>query len=309
MPRPPKRWVLLALRATVGLMVLLASERASAFTYIVQPGDTLAGIAERFYGRIQNEKLLVVANALDALGGTKISAGMRLEVPALTYVRIGSGHKWKDLAARLLGGKHRAHALADANDSKPWLPPPADAEIVVPYNLRFVSTGNDTIVGLAYRFLGDRRKAWMLDQYNDRKGRRLNRGDIVLLPMVDIELTEAGKQAATAARLLARKQGGGEQRAIQAQVTEELPQLTAHVRSGRYIEALKLGLSFTSRGSLTQPQRAKVHRLLLETYVALGANGLATESCRLWLKSDPEAELDPIMLSPKIVEACRRIPR
>ena len=35
---------------------------AGAFTHIVQPGETLASISERFYGKIQNETLLVVAN-------------------------------------------------------------------------------------------------------------------------------------------------------------------------------------------------------------------------------------------------------
>ena len=288
------------------VLPLALSSHANAFSYVVQPGDTLAGLAERFYGKIQNERLLVVANALDAQGGSKIVPGMRLEVPALTYVRIGSGQKWKDLAHSLLGGEHRAHALAEANDSKAWLFPPADAEIVVPYNLRIVATGNETVVGLAYLYLGDRRKAWMLDHYNERKGRRLTRGDVLLLPLVDIELTEAGKQAATRAELLASKEAGGAERAAQARVQRELPELHADVRAGRYLDAVRRGLGFLSLGELTKPQRARIHRQLLEAYVALGATGHAAESCRRWSLEAPDAKLDPVWLSPKIIDACER---
>ena len=68
---------LLALSTLVG--------HAQAFTHIVADKDTLASIAERYYGRIQFEKLLVAANDLDARGGSPIVRGMRLEVPALGH--------------------------------------------------------------------------------------------------------------------------------------------------------------------------------------------------------------------------------
>jgi hypothetical protein len=41
----------------------------------------LAQIAERSYGRVEMEQLLVAANGLDAGGGIPIVPGMRLEVP------------------------------------------------------------------------------------------------------------------------------------------------------------------------------------------------------------------------------------
>lgn len=288
------------------LTLLFWSAPALAFTHIVQAGETLAGIAEKFYGKIQHEKLLVVANGLDVQGGVGITAGMRLEVPALTYLRIGRGHTWKELSTRLLGGEHRAHALAEANNSKAWLFPPEDSEIVVPYNLRFVCTGKETVVGLAYLFLGDRRKAWMLDQYNDRKGRRLVRGETLLLPIVDISLTEAGQEAASQASLLVSKQAGGADRAAQAKVRTELPLLTADVRAGRYVDAVRRGLIFLSLGALTREQRGQIQRALLESYAALGATGLAAEACGLWRKEDPRAKLDPVQLSPKLIDACER---
>lgn len=282
------------------------SPRAEAFTYIVQKGDTLAGIAERFYGKLQNEKLLVVANSLDAKGGTKIVPGMRLEVPALTFVRIDKGYTWKTLAAQLLGGEHRAYALAEANKSSAWLFPPTDAEIIVPYSLRFVATGEETVVGLAYRFLGDRNKAWMLDQYNEREGRPLVRGDVILLPVVDIELTEAGKLAALESTVLTQKQAGGADRAAQSRVAAELPKLQADVRSGRYVEAVNRGVRLHAEGQLAKAQRAEINRQLLEAYVALDQLDLAAEACRLWRKDDQAARLDPVQLSPKLIGACEK---
>ena len=85
------RW--LAALGTASLF--FAGSPARAFTYVVAPGDTLAAIAERYYGRIQQERLLVAANFLDARRGTPIVPGMRLEVPALGHHRIAHGETWE----------------------------------------------------------------------------------------------------------------------------------------------------------------------------------------------------------------------
>lgn len=294
--------------STLGVALLLSlstlSRPAAAFTYIAQPMDTLAALAERFYGKIQNERLLVAANALDVQGGVRIVAGMRLEIPAVNYVRISRGETWKDLAAKYLGGEHRAFALADANGSKPWLPPNADAEIIVPYNLKVVATGNESIVGIAYRYLGDRKTAWMLDNYNQRKGRRLQRGEVVLVPLVDIELTESGKQAARWADALLQQQVAGAARDAQLRAEREIPRLASLIQSGRYLEAVNHGIELSSGPPLARPQRARVARAMLEAYVALGAEGRAKQACADWLEADPNAKLDPVQLSPKILVVC-----
>jgi hypothetical protein len=102
-------------------------------------------------------------------------------------------------------------------------------------------------------------------------------------------------------------QGGGEERKAQAKVNSELPELIADIRQGRYVEAVRLGSAFLASGHMSQPQRAKIQRLLLEAYVALGVDGRATEACEQWLKEDPEANLDPIEMSPKLLKACQRL--
>jgi hypothetical protein len=292
----------LALLTLLGLA--LSSAPTSAFTHIVQPGETLAAISERFYGKIQNETLLVVANGLDQQGGIPIVPGMRLEVPAVTYFHIDRRRTWKELALELLGGEQRAYVLAQANGSKAWLFPELDSEITVPYNLRVVATGDETIVGLAYRFLGDRKLAWQLDQYNARGGRRLERGEVVLLPLTDVELTEQGKQAAKRSVELAALQTGGQDQAAQKSVETELPELAADVANARYVEAVERGTRFLQRGNLTRSQLGRIHRLLLEAHAALSVIGRAAESCSEWFRYDPQAKLDPVRLSPKLIAAC-----
>src|SRR5262249_35269957 len=140
----------------LGACVALGASRASAFPHVVKKGETLAEIAERLYGKIELEQLLVAANGLEAApGATPILAGMRLEVPAVTPRRVAAGETWAGLAEELLGDPVRSDVLAIANGSMPWMPPADGLEILVPYNLRYVVGSNESLLTVAYRFLGE----------------------------------------------------------------------------------------------------------------------------------------------------------
>lgn len=294
------REIALALGAVVTL-----SAPASAFTHVVAPGETLASIAEKIYGRIQYERILVAANELDVQGGLSIVPGMRLEVPAVSYQRVKKGDTWQTIAAERLGSPKRADALSLANGTNPWLPVEEGAEIVVPYNLRLIVVSPETLPNVAFRYLGDAKKAWALSQYNGRSGIELGRGDVVLVPLTDLPLTEEGKREALLAGTAEASEGRGETRAGQRKVSSELPALIADVRGGRYVDAIRRGTSFLSTAELTSPELAVIHRQLLEAYVALDATGLASAECDAWRKSDPGASLDPTFVSPKILRACQ----
>lgn len=301
--REPKLLTLLG----SGLLLSLSAD-ARGFTHVVQKGDTLASIAERYYGLIQHEKLLVAANGLDARGGAPIVLGMRLEVPALSHRRIKKGDTWADLATVHLGAPHRADVLSMANGSSPWLPPAEGAEILIPYNLPVMVTNADTIVSIAQKYMGDPNKAWVLDHYNGLKGKKLVPGDIVLVPLTELALTEDGKKSVAESNPLLCSQAAGETRDKQRKVQAELPALTADVKSGRYVDAVGRGNRFLSVGSqLTTEQLAGVHRQLLEAYAALEAPGLARAACAEWRKLDTKATLDPVTMSPKLLEACAEV--
>ncbi len=284
--------------------VLGAGGDAGAFPHVVKKGETLAQIAERTYGRVEMEQLLVAANGLDAGGGIPIVAGMRLEVPALGHHRVTAGQTWAGLALELLGDERRSDVLAAANGSMPWLTPADGQEIVVPWNLRVVAGGNDSLLTIAYRYLGERDKAWMLDGYNHRRGEPVRRGDVVLVPLSDLGLTAEGKLEAASAGALVRAEGAGKARDAQRRAEAELPQLAAEVRAGRWVDAISRGNRILGYGDLARPEVASVQRALTEAYVALDALGLAETACTAWREADPAAPLDPVELSPKILRAC-----
>ncbi len=283
---------------------LCASAPAFAFTHVVQKGETLAGIAERLYGRIQYEGIIVHANALDACGGTPIIAGMRLEIPAVSHRRVSVGETWATIAKELLGDERRGEVLAQVNGGKPWVPPEIGAEIVIPYNLRFIVRQTDTIVSIASRFFADKESAWMLDRYNDIDGHALRRGDVVLVPLTDLPLTDAGKAEASPSEAATRSEAAGAAREAQRKTAAELPMLFGEVRGGHYLDAIIRANRLLALGELSQPQVADINRVLVEAYVALDAVGLAASACSNWRKADTTVTLDPLLLSPKIVSAC-----
>ena len=291
--------------ATAGLLCTLAvTSDVAAFPHVVRAGETVAAIAEHMYGRVELERVIVAANGLGGRRGSAIVPGQRLEIPAVGYHKVLPGDTWQSVADVAPLGIAEGGVLARLNDSQPWLSPEVSREIVIPYNLRFVASVGDTTQTVAYRFLERRDEAWVIASYNRLDRARLRQGEIVLVPLTDLVLTDAGKQAALDAGALVRTEAGGTAREAQQQASTELPRLATDVRRGRYIEAVARGSALLAREGLSQPQLAETQRYLTEAYVALDATGLAANACAEWRRYDPAAVLDPIELSPKIIDAC-----
>jgi hypothetical protein len=294
-----------AVVGAVAAAAVAASGDAGAFQHIVKPGETLAQVADRVYGDSKRETVLVGANALDVQGGTVISAGMRLEVPAPGHHTVIQGETWADLALYWLGTNDMARneLLAHANKGVPWVPPVEGQEIEIPAVLTYIAGEGETINGVAQRFWGDGARGWELNSYNHREGVPVRRGEVVLVPMPGLRLSEAGRAEARAA---AERDGasGGMALEQQRKADAELPQLLADVRYGRYAEAVARGNRLLGGGALTHPQLAVVHRALLEAYVAIDARAPAAAACAAWRSPEPNAVLDPVRVSPKIRAAC-----
>lgn len=282
------------------------STDAGAFTHVVSQGETLAQIAIKVYGTPRFEIAIAGANALDAHGGSAIVAGQPIEIPAPAHHRVQEGETWFGIARVFLGDNRRGEVLARANSAVAWVPPVANQEIEIPAVVAHIAAENETMAGLAQRYLGDPNKAWVLDAYNFRKGdQKLLRGDIVLVPLLDLALTEQGKKEARAAAERTRSEGGGQAYEAQRRAEADIPPLFADVRAGRYVDAVAKGNRLLGSGELTKPQLASIHRALLEAYVALEAPGLAAGACAAWkANSGGDVRIDARSTSPKIRAAC-----
>ena len=286
------------------LAAVLAASNAHGFVHIVRPGETLSQISTRVYGNARLELVIADANALDVQGGSGIVAGMRLEIPACSFHRVLERETWPSLAREYLGDSGRADELALINGGLAWIAPSPEQEVKLPYVLTHIAAEGDTTTKLAHRYLGDANWGWKIDAFNGRKEWKLVRGDVVLVPLAELDLTDAGKAEAAQAQTRDRSQAAGASLELQRKVDAELPPLLADVRAGRYVEAVGRGNRLLGLGELSRVQLATIHRALLEAYVALEAHGSAAAACTDWLKNEPHPVLDPLLVSPKIRAAC-----
>jgi len=271
---------------------------ASVFVHTVRAGDTLASIAQKYYGDPARESVLVMENGLNTQGGAAIVVGLRLDIPAVAYHRVVEGDTWAGLAERFYGDAHRAFALMDSNGGSSTQPD-VGAEILVPYPLRHVAGQHETLTELAQLYYGSNGAVSTL-----RRGNRLTRGQIILVPLADLLLSDEGRAAVAAAHTtVAPPPAGGEVREQQARIDADLPTLREDVRRGRYAEAVALANHLLGQGNLTGNQAVTIERELGTAYVALDRDDLAVIAFREVIARQPDTELDSVRTSPRVLHA------
>src|SRR5688572_27407573 len=149
--------------------------------HVVRPSETLASIAELYYGDPRRENALFSENGLGG-EGSAIVVGLRLTIPLVRYHRVQAGETWAELAERYYGDVRRAFALIEANASFSGKQPDVGAEILIPHPLRF-SGGHDPVRQAAKDFAdGSNAAMQKLRRFNGLKGGRIPRSAILLVP-------------------------------------------------------------------------------------------------------------------------------
>lgn len=280
--------------------VTSAQERA-AFLHVVRPGETLASIAQRYYADPRRESVLVAENGLTTQGGAAIVVGLRLSIPWVSYHVVQPGQTWASIATAHYGEPRRVSALIEANPQVSSNQPDEGAELLIPYPLRHVSRQGEMVRHVAQLYYEDQGQAQALLRFNGIRRQRLGRGQIVLVPLADLLLSDDGRaiiEGATDALMT-----GGQVRDLQTQINEELPTLAEHVRRGGYTEAVALGNRLLGSGDLTGNQIVTIHRELAVAYVALDRDDLARDAFVNALERQPDLELDTRRTSPTVLRA------
>lgn len=291
------------LGAAIALLVWLgpASARAEfpAFVHVVRDGETLASIAQRYYGDPRRESVLVAENGLETQGGVPIVIGLRLVVPAVAYHRVAAGETWASIAERYYGATNRAFVVQDANPAVEGNQPAEGAELLVPYPLRHVADQRATIQRVAQQYFEDARAAQSLRRFNNLRSTRLTRGQVILVPLADLVMSEEGRRIVTASMPTAAPQdSAGDVRELQERISAELPALQEAVRRGQYTEAIAMGNRLLGAGELTGNQIVTIQRALGVAYVAVDRNDLAVAAFIAALSRQPDLELDSRRTSP-----------
>jgi hypothetical protein len=274
----------------------LAQEQA--YVHIVRAGETLASIAQVYYGDARRGDVLGEENGLTDQPG--LLEGMRLTIPAVRYHHVARGDTWKSIAERHYGDPNRALVLLKANEASAHAAPAEDAELLIPYPLRYVAHTHDTLATIAARYLRGRDDGRMLRAFNGGRA-KISRGQLLLVPLFDLVLSPQGL-----ARVNSAESGepGAEQRSgVQAQVSRDIPLLDEYVRAGRFLEAASLGNQLLGRGELTGNQELSIQRQLATAYVALDREDLAVGAFARALSKQPDLELDSVRTSPRVLAA------
>ena len=289
--------------ALASLLAHSAHAQGSEYAHTVRPGDTLASIAQTYYGDPTRENVLVAANGLAAQGGTSIVEGLRLVIPAVIYHRVDEGETWRELADRYYGDPDRVAILLTANDAEPGGEPDVGAQLLVPYPLRHVVKPGEQLAHIGSRYYADREHTRWLRIFN-RKTTKLVKGSIVLVPMFDLVLSEAGRHKLEKAS--GQKIASGDLKQIQADLERKIPELRKLSSEGHFVETVALANQLVGTGKTTEYQTLRILRELATAYVALRRDDLAVEALHAVVQKQPGFELDSQTTSPRVLAVLKQ---
>jgi hypothetical protein len=289
--------------ALFAALALLVAAPAAALVHVARAGENLEKLALRYYGQPDKAIVIRAANGFVHPDDGSLTQGERVEVPEVIYHRVREGDTWQTLADRYLGSPLRAPFLSEMNGAgEAGLMPAPGAVVKIPYQLLHVMAGDETLSSVARMYFGAARTPAWLKAYNLTRKKAWKRGEALLVPLMDVELTDEARAALDEER--GDKASPDDQKAQLAAVAG-IGMLKEDFAKGRYVEMVALAEKLLVPGKITEAQKLGVYQYQAFAYVALGERGMALEAFRKALALQPDMDLSPITTSPKILKVFR----
>lgn len=279
---------------------------AYAWTHMARAGETLEQLSVRYYGTPSKAIVIRAANGFVHPDNGRLTDGEPVEIPEIIYVRVGESDTWQTLANAFLSSPARAPFLAELNGYAAERMPAAGTVIQIPFHLRHIFAADESLKTIVNLYYNNKVSIDWLVRYNSPSKKKYGRGEVIIVPLTDIQFTDEEQARVDAFRANRHTRLDVKR---QEEAREVIASLKVDYETGKYVEMVAKASRLIGYGRLTVPQEIGIHNYLAYAYVALDEKDMARESFKRALALQPDMELSPITSSPKILEVFKKAKR
>jgi len=282
----------------VSLFHLVASDGWPTTYHALRPGETVAEVANAYYGDRDKAIILLQYNRLS--DPKKILPGTKIAIPQVVRYTVNEGDTLAKISHRFLGDQRRYQVLASVNhlDSPQALT--IGSTLTIPFDIPHTVKSGESLTTIAHRYYGDPDRFTLIASYNFMTDpRAIKPGTEILIPIVDLEIR-------------AKPTPSGQSPKVLLLPEEQLgfPWLEKGVHlylAGEYGAATENLTEALNRGLKREDDICKTYRFLAYCHITLGEKDLGKKAFEKALAIRPSLKLDPTYTSPKIMRVFKEV--
>lgn len=289
-----------ALAIVVALTATAYGQSNATLPYRVKQKDTLAVIAAEYYGDRSDAVFIVVENKLK---DGRVKQYDRLRIPTTREITTERGDTFESLAKTYLGDASRAEILADFNGIPVADTPATGTVITIPFHIQHTADGNESLGQVSTKYFGDSKRAELIARYNKLGKTTLEKGESVLVPVLDVRVRPSKLPAVEGEAKTRREQ----HKKTMTSAAAALPQARAAWLGGDFAQTRDLLQPYAEYFDyLDLPMAVEIGLLLGRSYVAFGQSKEAVAAFTQVLDRKPSHRLSAYAESPKVIDAWKQ---